>query len=440
MVDNRRSRDLETTMMPSSRISRVAVIAGAASAAFYAFEAAKYKRTAAKGFSLIDPPSPGSPEFQRFSEGLTGTPVREGNHIQVLRNGNEIFPAMLQAIKGAQKTVVFETYLYWKGKIGQEFADALAERASAGVQVSCLFDGVGAAKMDPLLIDDMDQAGARVAWFRPPHWYTLHKLNNRTHRRILVVDGCAGFAGGVGIADEWDGDCEDPDHWRETHVRVEGPAVRDLLGAFWEHWTEATEQMLTGSHFPDIPSFDDGAPVHVTRSSVSKGGTELEKLFYAAIAGARRRLWLTTGYFVPRQAFVDVLCVAVARGVDVRVLVNGPHSHREVARQAGHTCFGQLLQAGVRIFEYQKTYLHAKTLVIDDSWSSVGTNNFNNRSLSLNDELTVSISDESTTTQLANHFLEDLAVSNELDLEGWSDRPRGKRAVELVAALAKREL
>lgn len=426
-------------MMLSNRISRVAAV-GTALTALYAFEAAKYKRTAAKGFDLIDPPSPGSPEFGRFAEGLTGAPVREGNNIQVLRNGDEIFPAMLDAIRGAQKTVVFETYLYWKGKIGEEFAEALAERASAGAQVSCLFDAVGAAKMDLSLIEDMDQAGARVAWFRPPRWYTLHKLNNRTHRRILVVDGCVGFTGGVGIGDEWSGDCEDPDHWRETHVRVEGPAVRDLLGAFWEHWTEATEQMLTGSHFPDLASSDDGVSAHVTRSSVSKGGTELEKLFYAAIVSARERLWLTTGYFVPRQAFVDVLCAAVARGVDVRVLVNGPHSHREVARQAGHTCFGPLLQAGVRIFEYQKTYLHAKTLVVDDSWTSIGTNNFNNRSFSLNDELTVSISDKSIATQLANHFLDDLGVSNELDYKDWSDRPRGKRAVELVAALAKREL
>ncbi|MGH8900340.1 MAG: phospholipase D-like domain-containing protein [Egibacteraceae bacterium] len=426
-------------MMLSSRISRVAA-AGTALIALYSFEAAKYKRRAAKGFDLIDPPSPGSPEFDRFSEGLTGTPVRERNKIQVLRNGNEIFPVMLDAIRNAQKTVSFETYLYWKGKIGEEFAEALAERASAGVQVSCLLDAVGAATMDLSLIDDMDEAGAHVAWFRPPRWYTLHKLNNRTHRRILVVDGCVAFTGGVGIADEWTGGCEDPDHWRETQVRVEGPAARDLLGAFWEHWTEATERMLTGSHFPDVAGFDGGERVHVTRSSVSKGGTELEKLFYAVIAGARKRLWLTTGYFVPRQAFVDVLCAAVARGVDVRVLVNGPHSHREVARQAGHTCFGQLLQAGVRVFEYQKTYLHAKTLVVDDSWASIGTNNFNNRSFVLNDEITVSIPDKPIATQLINHFLDDLTVSNELSYKDWSNRPRGKRAVERMTALAKREL
>jgi cardiolipin synthase A/B len=427
--------------MPSSRINRFSAAAGSALIAFYAFEAVKHKRAAAKGFDLIDPPVPGTPDFGRFSEALTGTPVREGNRIRVLRNGDEIFPAMLDAINGARQTVTFETYLYWRGNIGERFAEALAERASAGVQVSCLFDGVGAVKMDRSLIHHMDRAGARVAWFRPPRWYTLHKLNNRTHRRILVVDGYIGFTGGVGIADEWSGNCEDPDHWRETQVRIEGPACRDLLGAFWEHWTEATEQMLTGAHFPDITIFDDGVPVHVTPSSVSKGGaTELEKLFYAAIVSARKRLWVTTGYFVPRQAFVDVLCAAVARGVDVRVLVNGPHSHREVARQAGHTSFEELLRCGVRIFEYQRTYLHAKTLVVDDSWASIGTNNFNNRSLALNDELTLSTSDETVTAELANHFLDDLALSNELDRKGWSDRSPGKRALELVTALAKREL
>jgi cardiolipin synthase A/B len=181
--------------------------------------------------------------------------VREGNQIEFLRNGNES-SCHAPSYKERGKDRRLRDVSVLKGKIGEEFAETLAERAAAGVQVSCLFDGVSAAKMDLSLIDDMDQAGARVAWFHSPCWYTLHKLNNRMHCRILVVDGCVGFTGGVGIADEWNGDCEDPKHWRETHVRVEGSAVRDLLGAFWEHWSEATEQMLTGSHFPDIPSFD----------------------------------------------------------------------------------------------------------------------------------------------------------------------------------------
>lgn len=427
--------------MASRRTNRFAAVAGSALVAIYAFEAARYKRAAAKGFGLIDPPAPGTPKFGRFSEALTGTPVREGNRIRVLRNGDEIFPAMLEAIRGAEKTIAFETYLYWKGDIGERFAHALAERAAAGVQVSCLLDGVGAVKINRSLIHHMEHAGARVAWFRPPRWYTPDKLNHRTHRRILAVDGYIGFTGGVGIADEWCGNGEDPDHWRETQVQIEGPATRDLLGAFWEHWTEATEQMLSGAHFPDVNMFDDGVPVHITPSSVTKGGaTELEKLYYAAIVSARQRIWITTGYFVPRQAFVDVLCSAVARGIDVRILVNGPHSHREVARQAGHTSFEELLRRGVRIFEYQQTYMHAKTLVVDDSWSSIGTNNFNNRSLALNDEITLSTSDEAVTTELANHFLDDLAVSIELDRKGWSGRSPAKRALELVTALAKREL
>ncbi|MGH3916689.1 MAG: phospholipase D-like domain-containing protein [Pseudonocardiaceae bacterium] len=427
--------------MASRRTSRFVAAAGSALVAIYAFEAARYKRAAAKGFDLLDPPVPGTPKFGRFSEALTGTPVRDGNRIQILRNGDEIFPAMLEAISGAEKTIAFETYLYWKGDIGERFAEALTERAAAGVQVSCLLDGVGAMKIDRALISTMEQAGAHVAWFRPPRYYTLNKLNHRTHRRVLAVDGYIGFTGGIGIADEWCGDAEDPDHWRETQVRIEGPATRDLLGAFWEHWTEATEQMLSGTHFPDVKIFDDGVPVHITPSSVTKGGaTELEKLFYAAIVSARQRIWLTTGYFVPRQAFVDALCAAVARGIDVKILVNGPYSHREVARQAGHTSFGELLRGGVRIFEYQQTYLHAKTLVVDDSWASIGTNNFNNRSLALNDEITLSTSDEAVATELANHFLDDLAVSNELDRGGWSDRSPAKRALELVTALAKREL
>ncbi len=426
--------------MTSHRVRNALAIAGSALAAFYAFEAARYKRTSARGFDLAEPPPVGSSRFGRLCEALTETPVREGNRVEVLRNGCEIFPSMLHSISGARESLVFETYLYWRGDIGSQLAEALAERAAAGVDVRVVFDAVGAAKMDRSLVDHMQQAGARVVWFRPPRWYALDKLNNRTHRRILVVDGRVGFTGGVGIADEWTGNCEDPEHWRETHVRVEGPAVRDLFGAFLEHWTEATQCILSDSHLPEVASFDDGVPVHVTRSSAAKGSTDLEKLFYTAIACARERIWLTTGYFVPRRAFIDALASAVARGVDVRVLVNGPYNHREVARQAGHTSFGHLLRAGVRIFEYERTYLHAKTLVIDDSWASVGSNNFNNRSFSLNDEVTLSVWDAAVAAELAKHFTEDLDDSHELDLAEWSSRPLPKRVAEYATAMLRKEL
>src|SRR3712207_6336739 len=206
----------------------------------------------------------------------------------------EIFPAMLEAIRSAERTINFATYVYWTGSIAPEFAGALAERAEAGVEVNVLLDAVGAARMDHSLAERLERAGARVAWFRPVRWWTLHKLNNRSHRKILVVDGRVGFTGGAGIAEEGTGDCEDPDHWRDTHVRAEGPAVRDLLGGFLGNWAEAPGTILTGrGHLPVLEPYEDGAPAQVTLSSAEKGSTDAEHLFDAAIACARERLWVT---------------------------------------------------------------------------------------------------------------------------------------------------
>jgi cardiolipin synthase len=428
--------------VPSARTWRRAAAAGGLGlAGVYAFEAAQYHRTAAKGFELEDPPGPGTPDFARMVEALTGAPLRQGNRLKVLRNGREIFPAMLEAIRAAEQTVNFATYVYWTGSIAPEFAQALAERAEAGVQVNVLLDAVGAAKMDRRLVALLQRAGAEVAWFRPPKWYTLHKLNNRTHRKILVVDGRVGFTGGVGIAEEWTGNCEDPDHWRDTHVRVEGPAARDLLGGFLDNWAEATQCILSGSeHLPDVQGFEDGIQVQVTRSTAEKGSTDAEHLFYAAIACARERIWVTTSYFAPRRAFVEALCAASARGVDVRVLTNGPHVNKEVVRQAGHLTYERMLECGVRIFEYQRTMLHAKVLIVDANWATVGSVNFDNRSFALNDELNLSVRDRAVVVELERHFRADIDDAVELDLAAWRARPAVVRARELASAAVRREL
>lgn len=397
-----------------------------------ALKVAKDKKTAARGFDLTDPPAPGSPEFGRLLESLTGSSVRRGNRVEVLRNGDQIFPAMVESIRSAQDTVDFSTYIYWAGgETIAAFGEALVERACAGVQVSILLDAVGsAAKMDRELVKRLREAGATVQWFRPPSWYTLDKANNRLHRRLLIVDGRVGFTGGVGVGEEWTGDAQDPEHWRETHVRVQGPAVRDLLGGFQESWAEATQRILTGRHLPEIAGFEDGIDVQVTRSSATKGSTDIEELFYCAIAGARERLWVTTAFFVPPDAFVDALCAAAGRGVDVQILVNGPHIDKEVLRRAAQRSYDRLLGCGVRIFEYQRTMLHAKTLIVDGTWASIGSNNFTNRSLALNSELSFSLSDQRIVAELEEHFRDDLELSNEIDLEGWRDRPLRKQLVE----------
>jgi cardiolipin synthase len=428
--------------VPSARsLRRAAVVGGLGLAGVYAFEAAQYHRTSGKGFGLEDPPAPGTADFARLVEALTIAPLRQGNRVTVLRNGDEIFPAMLEAIRSAEHTINFATYVYWTGSIAPEFAGALAERAEAGVQVNVLLDAVGAAKMDHSLIEQLEEAGAKVAWFRPPKWYTLHKLNNRTHRKILVVDGRVGFTGGVGIAEEWTGNCEDPGHWRDTHVRVEGPAARDLLGGFLDNWAEATQCILSGPHhLPDVGGFDDGVQVQVTRSTAEKGSTDAEHLFYAAIACARERIWLTTAYFAPRRAFVDALCAAVGRGVEVCVLTNGPYMDKQVVRQAGRLAYEQMLECGMRIFEYQRTMLHAKVMIVDANWVTVGSINFDNRSFALNDELNLSLRDRGLTEELEKHFLADLDDARELELAAWRARPVATRARELASAAVRREL
>ena len=428
--------------MRSARAVRNTAIAGGLGVAgFYAYEAVQYHRSASRGFTLEDPPVPGTADFDRLVEALTVAPLRKGNRVTVLKNGSEIFPAMLEAIRAAEHSVDFATYVYWTGSIAPEFADALSERAAAGVEVNVLLDAVGAAKMERELIDQLEQAGATVAWFRPVRWWTLNKFNNRTHRKILVVDGRVGFTGGVGIAEEWTGNCEDPEHWRDTHVRVEGPAVRDLLGGFLDNWAEATNRILSGpDHLPALDGFDDGVQVQVTRSSAEKGSSDAEQLFYAAIACARERLWLTTAYFAPRRAFVDALCGAARRGVDVRILVNGPHIDRQLVRRSGQQTYDTLLACGARVFEYQRTMLHAKTLMVDSVWATVGSINFDNRSFSLNDELNLAVRDGSVVAAFEKHFLTDLDDAVELDLDTWRTRPLASRAKEVVGALVRREL
>jgi cardiolipin synthase len=406
-----------------------------------ALKVAKTKKTAPRGFDVAGAPAPASAEFGRLLESLTGSPVRCGNRVQVLRNGVEIFPAMMQAVESAKQTIDFSTYIYWTGgPVITAFGDALIERAAAGVEVSILLDAFGsAAKIDRGLVERFRMAGAHVAWFRPPHWYTLNKANNRLHRRLLIVDGQIGFTGGTGVGEEWTGDAQDPDHWRETHLRVAGPAVRDLMGGFQENWAETTQRILAGAHLPEISGFDDGIDVQVTRSSATKGSTDIEELFYSAIVGARRRLWITTAYFVPPEAFIDALGAAVRRGVDVQILVNGPEIDKEIVRRAGQRAYDTLLQHGVRIFEYQQTMLHAKTLLVDGVWASVGSNNFSNRSLALNSELSFSLSDERIVAELEQHFQDDLQVAKEIDPANWRGRPVRKRAVERAATLIRHQ-
>jgi len=408
----------------------------------YAMDSLRHRREHGKGYNLrgedIDV---ASEAFLIATEAITSAPIAVGNTIELFINGDEIFPAMLETIAGAQSSLTLLTYVYWRGEIGREIAGALCERAEAGIQVNVLLDAIGSSKMDEDLIRDMDDAGVTFAYFRPLKPYAVRRLNNRTHRKLLVADGLVGMIGGVGIADEWTGDAQDPDHWRDTHVRVRGPVVRGLQGAFAENWLEATGDVLVGpGYLPDLAPRPDGMAMQVVRSSASVGDTNVEALFYLAIACARTSLYMTTAYFAPRPAFVEALSAAAGRGVDVRLLVPGPNIDKDYVRQAGRAVYEQLLDAGVRIYEYQPTMLHAKTLTIDRAWSTVGSVNFDNRSFQLQEECTLCVHSSTFAAALDEHFERDLARSREIDLARWTDRPLRARVVELVTKLARREL
>ena len=410
--------------------------------AWYASDSLRHRREQGDGYELRGGDiEVGSDDFLHATEAITMAPITYGNDIELFINGDEIVPAMLETMAGAQETLNFLSYLYWTGEIGNEIAAALCERAKAGVEVNVLLDAVGSAKMDRGLIDDMSDAGVTFAYFRPPKPYAMRRLNNRTHRKLLVADGTVGMTGGVGIADQWTGNAQDPDHWRDTHVRVRGPIVRGLQGAFAENWLEATGDVLVGSgYLPKLdPVSDDGA-MQVVRSTAEVGDTNVEALYFLAIACARQSLHLTSAYFAPRPAFVEALTDAAERGVDVRILVPGPHIDKEVVRQAGRATYEQLLDGGVQIFEYSPTMIHAKTMTVDGSWSSVGSVNFDNRSFQLQDEVTLCVCSSAFAAVLDEQFERDLERSEKIDLGRWNGRGRINRVSEAVTKVARREL
>jgi cardiolipin synthase len=416
---------------------------GAYAVARYATDSLAHRRESRKGYALRgEPLDVASEDFLAACEALSGAPISRGNEVELLINGDEIFPCLLETLRGAERSIDLLTYVYWQGEIAQEIAGALCERAAAGVEVNVLLDWVGSAKMDTSLVDRMSDAGATVCRFRPLRPWTWRRLGNRTHRKVAVVDGRVGLIGGVGIADEWTGNAEDPGHWRDTHVRVRGPVVRSLQGAFAENWLEATGDVLVGDDY--LPHLDpvtpDGPPMQVVRSAAGVGDTDAEALYFLALASAKRTIELTAAYFAPRPAFSAALAEAAGRGVDVRVLVPGPHIDKEFVRVAGRRTYGELLSAGVRVFEYAPTMLHAKTLVVDGAWSSVGSVNFDNRSFQLNDEATLCVQDPAFAERLHAQFERDLERSDEIEPERWSGRPLTHRLREQATQLARREI
>jgi len=378
--------------------------------------------------------------FLQTMHALTGGPLSTGNDVTILKNGVQIFPSMLSAIRSAKKTINLEFYIFWDGEIGRQFAETLAEKARSGVQVKVILDAVGSASMSESLIEFLRRNGIDMEWYHPLRWYTLSRFNHRTHRKLMVVDGEIGFSGGVGIGDDWLGDADSKDHWRETVTRVEGPVVTQMQAAFMDNWVKSRGELLTGlDYFPQIQPRGEQL-AQVIKSSPSEGSSTVKLLYIISIVSAQKSIYITNAYFVPDSDTMRALEGAVRRGVDVRIIVPGEITDVPIVRQASRLHYELLLRRGIKIFEYQPTMMHAKTMVVDGIWSTIGSSNFDDRSFRLNDEVNVNIYDEAIAGQMETMFFQDMARSQEITARKWLRRPAFHRLKEAFAGVFKKQL
>jgi len=380
------------------------------------------------------------PQFLRSMGQLLGPPILAGNRVTALQNGDQIFPAMLEAIRGAKESISFETYIYWSGQIGRQFADALCERARAGVKVHVLLDWLGSNRIDGSYLAEMKAAGVEVERYHPLRWYDLSRLNNRTHRKLLVVDGRIGFTGGVGIADTWTGNGQKKDHWRDSHYKIEGPAVAEMQAVFGDNWIKTHSKVLFGqAYFPAL------APVgsmhaQVFRSSRDEGSENVRLMYLLSIASAVKSIRLQAAYFVPDDLAIETLVTARKRGVKIEIIVPGDHTELDFVQGASRSRWAALLDAGVLIYQFQPALYHCKVLIVYDVWVSVGSTNFDNRSFRLNDEANLNIYDPDFAAQQAAVFERDKSVSHLMTLADFKDRSIVRKSFDTVAGFFRQQL
>jgi cardiolipin synthase len=378
--------------------------------------------------------------LRRSLECLVGVHFTEGNEITVLRNGKEIFPAMLEAIRGAEHSVDLMTFVYWKGWPAREFAAALCDRAKAGRRVRLLIDALGGLKIERGLVKAMEDAGVDVHWFRKPWIKSPFKQNHRCHRKVCIVDETIGFTGGVGIAEEWEGDARDATEWRDTHFRIVGSAVDGLAAAFIQDWAETGRPLYDErDRFPDQPQ-PGKAAVQVVRGSASIGWDDIHTVWYVLIRSARERIRLQSAYFAPDRPLIDALKEAVHRGVGVDVLLPGPYADKRVAQLASEATYHELTRAGVRIWNYQPTMLHTKVMVVDSAAALIGSSNVNRRSLDHDEEVALVVVDQPSVDLLDRQFRDDLDRSRRIDLTRWQRRSMSQKALEAATAPIRRWL
>jgi len=369
------------------------------------------------------------PTASEYLSALVAADLVEGNTYDVLVNGDQVFPAMLQAIAGARERISFETYVYDKGAVADEFTAALEQAARRGVTVNVILDAIGTGSMEAGHVKRLQTAGCHVVNFNPTDWYTIEELNYRTHRKILVVDGAVAFTGGVGVSDQWLGNAQDAQHWRDTHIRIEGPIARLLEAAFYENFVGGgftVTPVLTNT----VRASDADDQSMVVRSSPSDGASDLKRLYLLAIAMARRSIDITSPYFVTDESTMWALDDARDRGVTIRILVESDITDHKSVKYASRAAFTHLLERGIEIYEYTPTMMHTKTLVVDGVLSIFGSANFDNRSLELNDEVNVAVMSRRLAARFLQDFEQDLRLSHELSLETWRARPMMDRVHE----------
>ena len=391
----------------------------------------KIKHRIAQRYGISDP------QFERSMSQLMGPPILEGNLVTPLHNGAEIFPAMLKAIEQAERSITFETFIYTKGEIAQRFADALSAKARQGVKVHLLVDGVGCNCVTGSELRQMRDAGVEVEVY---HLSNFARANHRTHRKILVTDGTIGFTGGVGIGDDWKGNASSPDEWRDSHYRVEGPVVAQMQAAFLDNWMKTRAIVLHGEEY--FPALKPVGPhrCQMFKSSPMEGSESARLMYLLSIAAAEHSIKVGNAYFVPDDLTQQALVEALERGVTVEILLPGKHIDSGVVRAASRHRWGELLERGVRLFEFQPTMYHCKLMVIDDLWTSVGSANFDNRSFRLNDEANLNVIDRELAFAEAQAFAQDKARAREVTYEQWMNRPAWQRMTDGAAALVRSQL
>jgi cardiolipin synthase len=380
--------------------------------------------------------------FVRTMQVYTGTALERGNRVELLLNGDGTYPRFWGDLRNARQSITAQFYFSMPGVVADSFADILLERHRAGVRVHVLLDAFGSQPLKGAGVDRLRGAGVEVAFLRPQHWYTLHKADHRSHVRAITIDGRVGYTGGFGLADYWQGDGLHEDQWRETNVRFEGPAVAQLQASFASGWAEATGRLLVGEAFFPRADVDSAATVlaGLMHTVPTIGSTAAERFIALTIAGARRTLYITNSYFVPDEDFRRLLVQAARRGVDVRILGPGPRTDVKTTLYAARESYAELLAGGVRIFEYQPTNLHAKTIVADGIWSSIGSMNFDNRSMVFNDEAALIALDSTLGARMDSVFLADLTHAREVTAATIDDRSPLDRLLEWGASLLSRVL